>query len=78
LRLAVTSLLSDAQVGLRLFGDTAAVTNAESSLRQASFLEGAGVGVFVMPLRFGFPVSIDVAHDFAGGVRMHASAGFGF
>lgn len=78
LRLPVTSLLSDAQVGLRLFGDTATVYDAESSLRQASFLEGAGVGVFVMPPRFGFPVSIDVAHDFAGGVRMHASAGFGF
>ncbi len=78
LRLPISSLLSEAQVGLRFFGDTAAVYDAGSSLRQASFLEGAGVGVFVMPPRFGFPVSIDVAHDFAGGVRTHASAGFGF
>ena len=78
LRLPITSLLSEAQVGLRFFADTAAVYDAESSVRQASFLEGAGVGVFVMPPGFGFPVSIDVAHDFAGRVRMHASAGFGF
>ena len=78
LRLPVTSLLSEVQVGLRFFGDTAAVYDASRSLRQASFLEGAGVGVFVMPPGFGFPISIDVAHDFADGVRMHASAGFGF
>ena len=31
-----------------------------------------------MPPGFGFPVSIDVAHDFVGGVRMRASAGFEF
>ena len=78
LRLPVTSLLSEAQVGLRFFGDAAAVVDAPRSLRQAGFLHGAGVGVFVMPPGFGFPVAIDVAHDFAGGVRTHASAGFGF
>ena len=78
LRLPVTSLLSEAQVGLRFFGDTAAVVDAPRSLRQASFLRGAGVGVFVMPPGFGVPVAIDVAHDFAGGVRTHVSAGFGF
>ena len=78
LRLPVTSLLSEAQVGLRFFGDTAAVYDAGRSVRQASFLESAGVGVFVMPPGFGFPVAIDVAHDFAGGVRTHVSAGFGF
>ena len=78
LRLPVTSLLSEAQVGLRVFADTAAVYDAARSVRQARFLEGAGVGVFVMPPGFGFPVAIDVAHDFAGGVRTHASAGFGF
>ena len=78
LRLPVTSLLSEAQVGLGFFGDIAAVYDARSSVQQASFLEGVGVGVFVMPPGFGVPVAIDVAHDFAGGVRMHASAGFGF
>ncbi len=78
LRLPITSLLSEGQVGLRFFGDTAAVYGAEGSVRQASFLEGAGVGVFVMPPGFGSPVAVDVAHDFAGGVRVHASAGFGF
>ncbi len=78
LRLPVTSLLSQAQVGLRFFGDAAAVYDADSSLRRAGFLQGAGVGVFVMPPGFGVPVSFDVAHDFAGGVRTHVSAGFGF
>lgn len=78
LRLPVTSLLSEVQVGLRLFADTAAVYDAATSIGRARFLEGAGVGVFVMPPGFGFPVAIDVAHDFAGGVRTHASAGFGF
>ena len=78
LRLPVTSLLSQAQVGLRFFGDTAAVYGADFPIRRAGFLEGAGVGVFVMPPGFGVPVSIDVAHDFAGGVRTHVSAGFGF
>lgn len=78
LRLPVTSLLSEVQVGLRLFADTAAVYDATTSIGRARFLEGAGVGVFVMPPGFGFPVAIDVAHDFAGGVRTHASAGFGF
>ena len=78
LRLPITSVLSEGRVGLRFFGDTAAVYGARQSIRQASFLEGAGVGVFFMPPRFGLPVSFDVAHDFAGGVRTHVSAGFGF
>lgn len=78
LRLPITSVLSEGRVGLRFFGDTAAVYGARASIRQASFLEGAGVGVFFMPPRFGLPVSLDAAHDFAGGVRVHTSAGFGF
>ena len=78
LRLPITSVLSEGRVGLRLFYDTAAVYDADAPLRRARFLEGAGAGVFFMPPRFGFPVSIDIAHDFAGGVRVHGSAGFGF
>ena len=78
LRLPITSVLSEGRVGLRLFYDTAAVYDSDSSLRRARFLEGAGAGVFFMPPGFGFPVSIDVAHDFASGVRVHGSAGFGF
>ena len=78
LRLPITSVLSEGRVGLRLFYDTAAVYDAEAPLRRAGFLEGAGAGVFFMPPRFGLPVSVDVAHDFAGGVRIHGSAGFGF
>ena len=78
LRLPITSVLSERRVGLRLFYDTAAVYDADAPLRRSRFLKGAGAGVFFMPPRFGFPVSIDVAHDFAGGVRIHGSAGFGF
>ncbi len=78
LRLPITSLLSDGRVGLRFFYDTAAAGEAGRPLRLARFRKGAGAGVFFVPPRFGFPVSIDVAHDFVGGVRMHASAGFGF
>ena len=78
LRLPITSVLSEGRVGLRFFGDTGAVYESRASIRQASFLKGGGVGVFFMPPRFGFPVSLDVAHDCAGGVRVHTSAGFGF
>lgn len=78
LRLPITSVLSEGRVGLRFFYDTAAVYDAGRSIRNARFVEGAGAGVFFLPPRFGFTVSIDVAGDFAGGVRAHATAGFGF
>lgn len=78
LRLPVTSLLSDGRVGLRFFYDTAAAYEAGRPLRRARFRKGAGAGLFFLPPRFGFPVSIDVAHDFAGGMRVHGSVGFGF
>ena len=78
LRLPITSVLSEGRVGLRFFYDTAAVYDAAMPIRRARFLEGAGAGVFFLPPRFGLPVAVDVAHDFAGGVRIHGSAGFGF
>ena len=78
LRLPITSVLSEGRLGLRFFYDTAAVYGAERTVGQAQFLEGTGTGIFFMPPRFGVPVSIDVAHDFSGGMRLHASAGFGF
>ncbi len=78
LRLPVTSVLSEGRIGLRFFYDTAATYAADRQIRDAVFREGAGVGVFFLPPRFGFPISIDIAGDLAGGVRTHASAGFGF
>ena len=78
LRLPVTSVLSEGRIGLRFFLDTAAAYNADHRIQDAVFRKGTGIGVFFLPPRFGYPVSIDVASDFAGGVRMHASAGFGF
>ena len=78
LRLPITSVLSEGRLGLRFFYDTAAVYGVEKPVGRARFLEGTGTGIFFMPPRFGVPVSIDVAHDFSSGVRLHASAGFGF
>jgi len=78
LRLPITSVLSEGRIGLRFFYDTAAVYDVGRSIRNARFREGAGVGVFFLPPRFGFPMSIDVAGDPEGGVRAHVSAGFGF
>lgn len=78
LRLPLNSLLSDRRFGLRLFYDTAAVFETNRPFRDVSFREGAGGGVYFIPSRFVPPVSIDVAHDFDGRVRVHASAGFGF
>ena len=78
LRLPLTSLLSEGRIGLRFFYDTAAAYDAGRPIRDARFRQGAGAGVFIAPPRFGLPVSVDVARDFAGGVRTHVSAGFGF
>ena len=78
LRLPITSVLSEGRIGLRFFYDTAAVYDADRPIRHARFREGAGAGVFFLPPRFGFPMSIDLAGDPDGGVRVHASAGFGF
>ena len=78
LRLPITSVLSEGRVGLRFFYDTAAAYDADRPLRDAAFREGAGAGVFFLPPGFGFPMSIDVADDPEGGVRVHVSAGFGF
>ena len=78
LRLPITSVLSEGRVGLRFFHDTAAVYDAGRSIRNARFRDGAGAGVFFLPPGFGFPLSIDVAGDPDGGVRVHVSAGFGF
>ena len=77
-RLPITSVLSEGRIGLRFFYDTAAVYDADRSIRNARFRGGAGAGVFFLPPRFGFPMSIDVAGDPDGGVRAHVSAGFGF
>ena len=78
LRLPITSVLSEGRIGLRFFYDTAAVYDADRPIRNARFQEGAGAGVFFLPPGFGFPMSIDVAGDPDGGVRVHVSAGFGF
>lgn len=78
LRLPITSVLSEGRIGLRFFYDTAAAYDADRPIRDAAFRGGAGAGVFFLPPRFGFPMSIDVAGDPEGGVRVHVIAGFGF
>ena len=75
-RLPVTSPLSAGNAGLRFFYDRATVWNVGSRLRDATFLDGAGVGLFVTaPL---FEVHVDVAHDLRGSVRLHAGVGTRF
>ena len=78
LRLPITSVLSEGRIGLRFFYDTAAAYGADRPIQDAVFRKGAGAGVFFLPPRFGFPMSIDVAGDPEGGGRVHVSAGFGF
>ena len=75
-RLPVTSPLSAGNAGLRFFHDRATVWNVGDRLRDATFLDGAGVGLFVTaPL---FELHVDVAHDLHGSVRVHAGAGTRF
>ena len=76
LRLPISSPLSQATTGFRIFHDTAAVYDAGRSVRDQRFLRGAGGGVFLT-----FPLGslfLDVGHDLRGSVRLHAGAEFGW
>ena len=77
LRMPVGSPLSAGNAGIRVFYDTGAAYGARESIYDVRFLKGAGAGLFLLaPL--GARLSIDVAHDFAGGVRVHFGAGVRF
>ena len=77
LRLPIGSPLSAGNAGIRIFYDTGAAYGAGQSIYDVRFLKGAGAGLFLLaPL--GARVDLDVAHDFAGGVRLHLGAGVRF
>ena len=77
LRMPIGSPLSAGNTGIRFFYDTGAAYGAGQSLYDVRFLKGAGAGLFLLaPL--GVRLDLDVAHDFAGGVRLHLGAGVRF
>lgn len=77
LRMPVGSPLSAGNAGIRIFYDTGAAYGAGQSVYDVRFLKGAGAGLFLLaPL--GARLDFDVAHDFAGGVRLHFGAGVRF
>jgi len=76
LRLPVSSPLSIANAGFRIFYDTAAAYDVGQSWRGARFLRGAGAGVFLTALAAN--LHLDVGHDFRGSLRLHAGVGVSF
>ena len=77
LRMPIGSPLSAGNAGIRIFYDTGAAYAAGRSAYDVRFLKGAGAGLFLLaPL--GARLDFDVAHDFAGGVRLHFGAGVRF
>ena len=77
LRMPVGSPLSAGNAGIRIFYDTGAAYGAGQSIADVPLLKGAGAGLFLLaPL--GARLDLDVAHDFAGGVRLHFGAGVRF
>ena len=77
LRMPIGSPLSAGNAGIRIFYDTGAAYGAGQSIYDVRFLKGAGAGLFLLaPL--GARLDLDVAHDFAGGVRFHLGAGVRF
>ncbi len=77
LRMPIGSPLSAGNAGIRFFYDTGAAYGAGRSVYDVRFLKGAGAGLFLLaPL--GARLDFDVAHDFAGGVRLHFGAGVRF
>ena len=77
LRIPIGSPLSAGNAGIRIFYDTGAAYGARKPVSEVRFLKGAGAGLFLLaPL--GARLDFDVAHDFAGGVRLHFGAGVRF
>jgi len=76
LRVPLDSPMGLGRAGVKVFFDAGAVFAAGTSLRDATFHQGAGGGVFfTAPLvRF----DLDVGHDLHHGARVHVTAGFSF
>ncbi len=76
LRIPFTSPLSIARTGFDVFVDSGAVYNDGQHLRDATFHQGVGGGVFLLaPF---FQINLDVGYGFGGGMRVHFTTGFQF
>ena len=76
LRVPVSSPMSFAKAGVRLFYDTGTVWDVDERLRQATFSQGAGAGVFLGAAFVN--LQLDVGHDLHGKVRVHFATSVSF
>jgi outer membrane protein assembly factor BamA len=76
LRFPVSSPMSFAKVGVRLFFDTGAVYGVDERLRKTRFSQGAGGGVFLGAAFIN--LQLDLAHDLRGGARLHFATSVSF
>jgi hypothetical protein len=77
LRLPITSVLSGAKLGVSAFMDAGKIFDANQSLKDASWHQGVGGGVFLIAtvLR----LNLDIARGLKNGdTRLHLSSGFSF
>jgi len=77
LRLPITSVLSGAKLGVSAFMDAGKIFDANQSLKDASWHQGVGGGVFLIATIF--RLNLDVARGLKDGdTRVHLSSGFSF
>jgi outer membrane protein assembly factor BamA len=76
LRIPVSSPLGITRFGVSIFGDTGAVYDHGVKLRDATFHQGVGAGVFLLaPF---LQLNFDVAYGFGNRLRVHFTTGFQF
>ncbi|MEE2636087.1 MAG: BamA/TamA family outer membrane protein [Acidobacteriota bacterium] len=75
-RFPLSSPLSFAKVGWRVFYDTGTVFNVGESLEASQFSQGAGAGVFLNAAFLN--LQLDVAHDLHGHARLHVGTSVSF
>ena len=75
-RMPFTSPFSVGDAGIKAFYDTGTAFDDGQSIRDRRFRQGAGLGLFLKP-PFA-DLGVDVAHNLAGGVRVHVVASLAF
>ena len=77
LRVPITSVLSGAKIGLTAFTDAGKAFNVGQSMKDATWHQGVGGGVFLIATIV--RINLDVAHGLRDGdTRVHLSSGFSF
>jgi hypothetical protein len=77
LRIPLTSVLSGAKLGVTAFMDAGKVWNVGQSMKDATWHQGVGGGVFLIATIV--RINLDVAHGLKDGdTRVHLSSGFSF